>query len=137
MGGDSVATARVLCAALIFLSASTFAQNKKIPVEVNHSGQDTVGARIAYELKQSIAASRTMRLEDSAYVPRMKAVIVSLDIEDSARGSRSALSVSIVFDSLDTPLGGIYLTSYVQTCGTLRAQNCAADLLALVDKQID
>lgn len=107
----------------------------KVPVNIDHSGDDTVGIQFAYTMKERIRASRGMELTTDPARPQLKASIVTIDIGTS--GLSTAISTTILYDSLDIPLNGAYLTSFIQTCGREKVQSCADSLIALIDKQAE
>ena len=63
-------------AALLPLAA--VAQDKIIPVEINHTGKDPVGQNIVFHLKEKIRSSQRMTLVQGVETPRMKMVITSV-----------------------------------------------------------
>lgn len=129
-------TAAFLALAL-FLPTVTLAQTK-YPVEVSHTGDDHVGSLYAFELREAVRGSFGMQLLSDAawYEPRIKVSVVTIDANSSDRGISSAIAVTILYDSLDVPLGGAHLLTVVQVCGRDRAAACARDLLSTIDSQV-
>src|SRR5262249_38742088 len=106
--------------------------DKTIPVEILQSGKDSLGQRFAFEIKEAIRGSRSMRLvTDSS--PHLIVHIVTLDPDTDAPGNRTITSVTIVYDSMNTPARGAYLTSYVAVCGVQRINECARGILPDID----
>lgn len=128
-------SAVALLSLTLLLSSVSFAQTK-YPVEVLHSGNDRVGTLYAFELREAIRGSHGMRLTDNALEPRIKVSVVTVDADMQSRGYSSAIAVTILYDSLDVPLGGAHLTTIVQICGRDRAATCARDLLSSIDAEV-
>lgn len=126
----------IIAALLLVLPSVTFAQ-KKIAVEVEHTGRDTVGQRIAFAVREGIRGSRGMELVTDSRRPRIKVVVVTIDSSTAERGYSSALSVSYLYDNLDVPLSGALITSEVYFCGTDRATSCAESIVAKIDSVIE
>jgi hypothetical protein len=122
----------------IFFSPLGFSQtNQKIPVSINHSGDDSVGQRFAFELREVIRGSNSMRLiSDNEADPRIAISVVTLDGNSRALGNSTVASVVIRYDSADIPFLGYYITSLAQTCGSLRTQECARDTAASIDAAV-
>jgi hypothetical protein len=66
----------------------------KIAVQVSHSGNDNVGKQYAFELKEAIRGSHSMRMVgDDEYPPRIKVMLVTLDVDERPPlGHRSAIA---------------------------------------------
>jgi hypothetical protein len=122
---------------LLALPALAFPQGKT-PVSVEHTGDDAAGQLFAFELKEAIRASHGMHLVTGELEPRIKVVLVSHDDSfGEEKGRRTAIAISILYDALDVPLGGAFLTSSVQICGRAVAATCARGVLSLIDKHTD
>lgn len=130
-----------LCLILIAacLSLGVAAQTQmRVPVVVAHSGQDDVGQRVAYELREGIRASQSMRLAADAEVDaRITVHLVSLDDNRQNPGHASSLAAVYAFDANELPHLGYLLTVFVQNCGIQRTQDCARNLLAYLDREIE
>ena len=121
---------------VLLLPAICVAQNK-VRVQVDHTGDDTVGQQFAFTVKEIIRASGGFELTDDFKQARIKLLMVSIDSSGGAeQGSSSAISTAVVYDSLDVPLSGVHLTSLVQNCGRTRIRFCADSLIASVDQEI-
>jgi hypothetical protein len=116
---------------------STAAQGNKIPVFVSHSGDDSVGQSVAFELKEHLKASQSFRLAESRKLPHIRVDIVSLDENKQDKGVSSAIGYAIVFDSESTPLEGIMLTNGVRRCGRKATAECGRGLLPGIDQQVE
>lgn len=121
----------------LLLPSLPFAQTK-YPVEVAHSGNDSVGTLYAFELREAIRGSNSMQLISESIEPRIKVSVVSIDTDTDTpdRGFSSAIAITVLYDSLEVPLGGAHLTTIVQICGRDRAATCARTLLSRIDSQV-
>jgi hypothetical protein len=127
----------VLAFALLFVGhpLSSWARS---PVVVEHAGEDTLGQRLAYELREVIRASQSMRLVTTAEAdPRIVVYLVTIDTSRSSPGSSTSAAMSVAYDSDALQLRGYLLTTVVLTCGSQRIQECAKDLAASVDEQLE
>jgi hypothetical protein len=137
-GGVAMKRLITLLMIVLLFPVTAYAQEFKVPVEVQHTGDDSVGLRVAYTLKENIRKSQGMVLVTDTQA-RMKVVLVSLNIPllTDDRTNYSAISVAIVFDSLDVPAGGVFLTSMVYDVGRDRVVLVAEMMLAALDREID
>lgn len=119
----------------LFLPLLTFAQTK-YPVEVAHTGNDSVGTLYAFELREAIRGSNSMQLVNESFEPRIKVFVVSMDADTPDRGISSAIAITVLYDSLEVPLGGAHLTTILQICGRERVALCARSLLSRIDSQV-
>jgi hypothetical protein len=78
-----------------FSLPSALAQSTtKIPVSVNHSGDDNVGQRYAFELREVIRGSHSMRLiSDNEADPRIAISVVTIDGNSRSPGNSMAAIV--------------------------------------------
>jgi hypothetical protein len=129
-----VAVASIL---FLLLLPSVSAAQAQYPVELLHSGSDQVGTLYAFELREAIRGSNGMRLVTEGLDPRIKVSVVTIDAGSPRdRGISSAIAVTILYDSLEVPLGGAHLTTVVQVCGRDRAEFCARSLLSTIDSEV-
>ena len=115
---------------------------KKIPVAVTHDGDDQVGQSIAFALKESIRGSQSFFLVDHdtlTKMPRIVVRLISLDLSlpSEQPGHDSTIAIVIVYDSLETPGNGVYITSSVQVCGRTQVESCAKGRLPLIDRAVE
>ena len=127
---------------LLLASGFSFAQSKKVPVAVTHSGDDSVGEGIAFALKEAVRGSQSFRLVDDEVAPKQPRIVVhmvSIDTDEypRQRGLSSSIATVIVFDSIETPGFGIYLTMLVQYCGRDKIDPCAKTILPKIDREIE
>jgi hypothetical protein len=120
---------------LIFLPSVSSAQTR-YPVELRHTGDDQVGLLYAFELREAIRGANGMQLVNEGFDPRIKVSVVTIDADSRNPGISSAIAVTVLYDSLDMPLGGAHLTTVVQVCGRARAAFCARSLLSTIDSEV-
>lgn len=120
----------VFCA--IILPAN--AQN--IPVYVNAKGDDAVGNRLVYVLKEQFRRSAGFSLASREQDGVLLVHIVTINPDERvAQQSHTIYSYAISF-----PAGGNrswYITSFVGACGTSRVSQCANDMIVATDKEAD
>jgi hypothetical protein len=128
---------------LISLLAPAFClaqATKKIPVAVAHFGEDQVGQGLAFALKEAIRGSQGFFLvESTADRPRISVFLHSVDTETHAdnKGRSSAIAEVILYNSLLTPAGGIFITVNVLICGVEQVENCATRRLPQIDRAVE
>lgn len=108
----------------------------QVPVEVEHTGRDSVGQRLAYYVKESLRASRGLELTTDESIVRMQLSIVTLEGNRDSPGSYTVYSASWLWTNPKN-LFPFYLTSSVGYCGTQRARECAEDLVAKTNTQAE
>lgn len=131
---------RILFTAFILLVTSlcTFAQNERLPVELSHTGEDVVGQRLAFEVREAIRGSQGMRLVTRSEAdPRIVVSLVTIEGSSGNRGASTAAAITIALDGNRYPLAGLYLVTVVQTCGTNRVRECARDIAGDIDSQLE
>lgn len=130
-----MASFRLLSAAgLVLCLASFSATGQKYPVQVSHYGNDQVGRVFSFELREGIRGSQSMLLTESPDIARIRIVIVSIESGDSS--SSSALAKTILYDSPEVPLSGLYLTTIVHVCGRSRVGSCVRATMADIDTHV-
>src|SRR5688500_6905692 len=105
----------------LVLVSYTNAQDK-VPVAVvgSPSDDDDAGRQFVFEIKEAIRSSHAFRVVDERVYPQLR---VGVSTDKTSGGTAAA--ITYVYDSLDTPMRGVYITAAVQTCGTQRVQSCA------------
>jgi len=127
----------VLLSFLATIEICSAQTQRKIPVEVKHSGKDSLGQRYAFEVKEAIRASQGMRLvTESDPGARIVAKLVTLETNEDRPGNSTTISITYVFDSDWVPLAGYHITSSVEFCGSLKISECVRSTLADVDRAI-
>jgi hypothetical protein len=125
------------CAWLIlaFCPATTLAQ--KIPIYVHDDGVDVVGKDVISTLKEAIQRSESMALITDQTPPHIKLRILTMDDSIRDKGLSSAIAVSFVYDSFDTPLYGMYIMMAVSMCGKDKVDTCAENLLTTIATAVE
>jgi hypothetical protein len=123
---------------------------KKILVDVRHYGDDPVGRRFAFALKEAIRASQSFLLLDMAadmssqLSTRKKGPIAFISMElrsldtSGGAGLASAIATTIVCRGTTESLNVLesYITTQLQHCGIDRAESCAKNLLPALDEAV-
>ncbi len=114
-------------------------QSKKIPVAVDHDGQDSIGRAVAFALKEAIRGSLGFVLvETNVKIPRIIIVAQSVDaLVDSVKGRVSAIAFSIIYYRTNGPGVGIFLGITVQSCGPDIIEICVKQVLPHIDRAVD
>lgn len=121
------------------------ADETKISVAVNHSGDDNIGQKLAFALRETVRASNGYQLV-SGPSAIIRVSLVTLDPERSAqsRGAWTVASVVITMRNFNPFKDGepqtwypIYLTSSVVTSGTYKVEETAKSILASVDSAVE
>ena len=130
--------ALAVAATLWLLMPMASAQVDRMPVELDHSGDDVVGQQLAFELREAIRGSSAMRLVvrgESA--PSFVVSLVTVESFKSSPGTGTAAAVLLLVDGNGYPLRGFHVGALVQTCGANRVQDCARQLVAQIDGMIE
>ena len=134
----------------LLLSAPCFAQ-RKIALEVTHIGQDAGGQLLVAELRDAVRKSNGpivppsasdavnierygMRLTSELSRPRIRLQLLTTEVEP---GAYTAISINVVYDSPDMPLGGAFVRGMVDTCKRNEAAACATRILARATTTMD
>lgn len=138
---------RCIAASIFIISISTYgqAQDKKIPVSVSHSGDDSVGKQFAYAVREALRGSNGYRLtsltDSGIYIS-----IVTVDPErnSNSNGYWTAAAVTYTMKNFIPLEKGnpqtwypIYLTTQVMTIGTQRTAEQARAVMATIDEQLE
>jgi hypothetical protein len=127
------------------LTSGVFAQDKKFGVSVAHSGEDIVGQRLAFSLREALRSSSGYKLVDgSEAVFRVNLITIDPERNPSAAGTWTAASVTFLMTNYipyqnNNPQTWypIYLTSLVVTAGTQRVDEQAKGILASLDAAVE
>lgn len=102
-------------------------------IYVEATGDDTVGRRLASELREKIARSAQHKMvytrEDAGFV------IVLVTLED-AKNLSTAYSYALTMPQVDKKGFDYFMTSSVGVCGSDRVTTCAATIFAGADESI-
>ena len=122
----------------IFLVAYSSPSLARTPVVVDHVGKDSVGQRLAYELREVIRGSQSMRLVTAKESdPRIVIHLITIDTLSSSPGNGTSAAMTVAYDSDNLSLRGYLLTTVVQNCGSQKTQECARNLAASIDDELE
>jgi hypothetical protein len=137
---------KILLATLLALFAViALGQDAKVPVSISHSGDDNIGKRLAFSLREAVRSSSGYKLVGSDEAD-FEVNLITLDPERSpqASGSWTVASASIVMANFHPYKEGnpqtwypIYMTSVVMTVGGQRTEEQAKSILASLDEAIE
>ena len=125
-----------LAALLALVAPPPAAAQSRIPVLMSTTlaDDDTTGRSLVYAIKESLRGSRGFRLvEDESAWPYLSMRLVTV----STPGGGTAMAIAFVYDSVDMPMGGAYVTTTIQTCGRDRIAACAVSLMGSLDSAAD
>ena len=121
-----------------FAATASVAQSQRSPVVVEHIGSDSVGQRLAFELREAIRGSQSMRLVTAKEAnPRIVVYLITIETTVSNPGALTSAAMTVAYDSDELDARGTFLTTFVQNCGSKRTQECARDLTARVDEELE
>jgi len=124
---------------LVFIvcSVALAQENKKLPINLSFQcDEDTVGLRVAYKIREGVRRSSSMRIADSYSDSLIQMSLVCLNPDTGESGNVSYYSYAITFVNRN----GYYdyqLRHGVGTCGRLRVDECAGNIVATIDNEID
>ena len=138
-GCDSMKLLRTGVFLCLLLPAICVAQSKKIPVAVNHEGEDSIGQAVAFALKEALRGSQGfVFVETNAKTPRIMIVAQSVGALVTPLKDRvSAIAYSIIYYRPKAPGVGIFLGIKVQSCGPEIIEFCAKQILPSIDQAVD
>lgn len=114
---------------------------KKIPVAVDRISNDQVGQSLYFALKEAIRASQSFTYvdhDDGPISPRIVVYLVSADDSVSeAKGESSSIALSIVYDSITSPVRGAYINTTIMQCGRNKIDVCAKGTLEYIDRAVE
>jgi hypothetical protein len=130
---------------LLLTPASAVGQQEKVNVYVDHTGNDPVGQRLAFALREAIRASRGYEL---ASLPQclFQVSLVTMDPEDSpSRAGKSTVVCLIITMKNLLPLQEqnpqtwypIFLDGNVLMCGIRKVDELAQGILAALDAAVE
>lgn len=120
-----------ILATLVFWSAADAAEPIKPRVRVEHSGSDSIGKQVTYQLREEIAKSAQMDLADDDGGYLLSVSVVSVDSDNREAGNdASALSLVWAFKPFNSEGEEIYLSSAVRVLGSDMVTRAVGDLVA-------
>ncbi|MDZ4253620.1 MAG: hypothetical protein U1A72_13715 [Sulfuritalea sp.] len=139
---------RLTFALLLFvfvMPGSAWAQEQKVSVAVVHSGDDIIGKRLAFALREAIRSSSGYKLADeSTSLLRINLTTIDPALSPQSGGAWTAASVVFLMTNIIPLQKGnpqtwypIYLTSLVLTAGSQRVEEQAKGILASLDNSVE
>jgi CMP-2-keto-3-deoxyoctulosonic acid synthetase len=120
---------------LVIFYFLTFVSNAKagpkIAVELDHSGKDIVGQRLAYSIKEKIRQSNALRLT-VAKEPRYIISIITLANSESYSTSYSLEWILCLHTNNQSPMK-YFITHNAGICGANRVKEVAEQIVAETD----
>lgn len=110
--------------------------SSQVKIYVDHSGEDLVGRRLAFQIKEAINNSSSMT---TTYLKSDALLIINLTtMEDyNSKGYLSIYSVSwLAHNSEGSVFNYVFLSTVIGYTGTERVNECAEGLVADTDKLI-
>lgn len=127
--------AKKIAAAALVVAAASSAQ-AQVRVELVSTSKDVLGRRLAYEIREAIAASRTVAMSSDEDDFRMRLSIVTIDPEDQETQLTTVYSAVILAVNPKQP-APYYITNFVGTCGGNKIKTCANNLLVNLSSEAD
>jgi hypothetical protein len=116
-----------------------YGQNFRHPVEIMETAPDTVGSRLAYQVKEHIQKSASMRLTYEND-DRLQVRLVTLDPyanDPPLAGILTVFSVVYTWMNAKYMIMPYFMTQFVGPCGANRVQECAEIITAKAYAQIE
>lgn len=132
---------RILAVAVLSLAAVGPAlaqppQQQKIPISISYDGNDAVGTRFVFAIKENIRRSATYELVDSGR--SIKLQMVSVDVNSADQGITSAIATAITAHYMgdDGKWGDAYVNTMIDVVGKERVEDMAHNFLATIDNYL-
>lgn len=134
----------VLSLTLLGLSlcpAPAAAQDNAIGISVDHTGEDAVGSRLAFAVREAVRASQAYRLETEENA-LFEISLITLDPDDENTHTACAI-VYTMKNILPYEEGNpqtwlpIFIGSYLQITGSNRVEEQAKSIIARFDAQVE
>lgn len=126
---------------LLIFSSIAAASAQKFGVWVSHTGEDQVGDRLAFEIREELG--RSNRYKEASYrEASFQIFIATMAAEENSGANWSIGSVTYTMASTDHTLGKHsapleYLSSQVISVGRTQVKALAQDILASFDKIVN
>lgn len=125
-------------AGLLLAIAAPYA-SAQVAVEVPaRMGDDPLGGQMAHAIREGVASSKTMRLDQSGKGLRIKVMITSFEPGGvSTRQTQTVYSVVLLLPRENTGDLDSYLVSYTGICGAAKIQSCGNSVVAMISERAD
>ena len=120
----------VTALSLISLPLAAKAETFYVTVDAD----DKVGRMLAYQVKETIAASSRHSLVNNRDEATFSLEIVTLDPDQE--NVRTTYSLVLLWENKENDLFDYYIMSWVGACGSEKVQSCAKNLASEVDMEI-
>src|SRR5438046_6458762 len=119
------------------VDAQTVRQKVPVVIKATIASDDMVGRQVVFELKEALRSSASFQLIDDPKYDILHAFLkMSLVTLRQSAGS-TAIATATVYDSIEMPLNGAYISASVHTCGSERAVGCARQMLSSMDEDVE
>lgn len=119
----------ILCGALLL--AATAAFGEKTAVNVDHTGDDSLGNTLAFQIREGVRKSAAMALEDRWGDAAVFVNLVTVDGDKENRGIYTVYAITI--SRWNVANVDEYMNTLVGTCGRRLISECATDIVASID----
>ncbi|MDP2045686.1 MAG: hypothetical protein Q8L00_05665 [Deltaproteobacteria bacterium] len=107
----------------------------KVPVEIDHKGEDDVGRKLVYQIKQMIHKSQSLTITHDKNQPRLKVSIITIDENNNnSELSHNSTVYSLVI-SYPWAFYEDILYHSVGICGKKRIKEVSENIVANIDEQ--
>jgi hypothetical protein len=122
-----------LAGLIMMLLASV--SHAQINVSLATTGEDIIGKRLAFEIREGVRRSAAMRLVDSEERAAIRLQLVTLNPSEQS-GSQNWTVYSVVYTvaNLSNVKSSLFMNHYVGTCGSSKISACAAGIVAETDE---
>jgi len=112
----------------VLISLTLLAEDIVMPIIIDYTGDDNVGGRLVYELKEGIKKSESMSLSliDELGI---RISIITINSDRNNPGNKTIYSIAWLWNTPGKPFP-YYLTSTVGFCGSQRVSETAQGLVA-------
>lgn len=127
----------IICFSVLVMAKANAAQ--KAPVEVLQKGNDSIGIRLAYFVKEDIRKSECFRLSSND-MPRLKIIMITEDLADEIATeqmrsrNRNLKSVAALVYTYLTKDHEFFLNGALLTIGAKTIKEQAQEIVARIDK---
>jgi len=125
----------VIIVILLFSSLVLLAEDFIMPIMIENTGDDNVGRRLIYEIKEGIKESKSMKLSLINELG-IKISIVTLEGDRDNPGNYTLYSISFLWNNPEQ-IFPFYLTSSVGNCGSSRVEDVAKSIVAKTYEQCE
>lgn len=139
MNNYKLLTVFVISFYFLCIPLSSAQEVSKVAIEIEHSGDDIVGARFVYNIKEMIRKSSALKLTYSDE-SRIKMIIITITYDDRHPSTACVYSVTWTLSGTwrhkgnEGVLHPLYLTGVLGTCGSDRVESVAESIVAKTDE---